>query len=207
MMQNKLIFGFGMNDVDYPVTKSEKVTDANGKTKYKRVWTCPYYIAWAHMVGRCYSEKLLDARPSYRECSVIETWASFSNFKAWMECQDWQGKSLDKDLLVFGNKVYSPESCIFVSSLVNGFITEKRCNMGKYPTGVSFDKDRGNFKAKCSDPFTGKDVFLGRFSSPQEAHLSWLSYKLTLAKRIANLESDERVATALVSRYEDYKEN
>jgi len=36
-----------------------------------------------------------------------------------MERQDWEGKHLDKDILIPGNKIYSPDRCIFVSSLIN----------------------------------------------------------------------------------------
>lgn len=47
-------------------------------------------------------------------CSVCEEWLTFSNFKRWMEQQDYEGKALDKDLLVSQNKTYSSETCVFV---------------------------------------------------------------------------------------------
>ena len=77
------------------------------------------------MLQRCYSESHLVRQPTYKGCSVCEEWLTFSNFKSWMEQQDWEGKQLDKDLLVYKNKIYSPETCVFVSSVINSFFVEK----------------------------------------------------------------------------------
>ena len=40
-MKTKLVYGVGINDADYVLTKQEKV---NGK--WKIVWSCPYYERW-----------------------------------------------------------------------------------------------------------------------------------------------------------------
>ena len=42
-----------------------------------------------------------------------------------MEQQDYIGKVLDKDLKVTGNKIYSPETCLFISPKVNGYLIIK----------------------------------------------------------------------------------
>lgn len=109
--KRSLICGFGVNDADYYT-----------QTKSPR-WRCPYYQTWHSMLNRCYNEKHLRRQPAYLGCSVCGEWHKFSVFKAWMIKQDWEGKELDKDLLVQGNKVYGPETCVFVSGLVNKFIT------------------------------------------------------------------------------------
>ena len=51
--KDKLVFGWGINDVDYAVHRTEVV---NGK--HKIVWTCPYYRKWVSIIARCFDIKL-----------------------------------------------------------------------------------------------------------------------------------------------------
>jgi hypothetical protein len=159
------------------------------------------------MLVRSYSEKHKMRRPSYLGCSVLDDWLSLSNFKHWMETQDYEGKQLDKDLLVPGNKVYSPEACVFVSRQVNMFLVDCRANRGKYLIGCFWYKRDAKFMALCSNPLTGKKDYLGMFSDEQEAHEAWLAKKLEHAKALAALQTDQRIAKALIDRYENYKIN
>ena len=41
-----------------------------------------------------------------------------------MEKQDWEGKFIDKDLLFPGNKVYGPDTCVFVTRQLNNLFTD-----------------------------------------------------------------------------------
>ena len=131
----KLVWNIGINDADYSVEKKTSWYE-NGKQKQKRVWVCPFYEKWRPMLQRCYSEKFQNKRPTYKGCSVCQEWLTFSNFKAWMEQQDWYGKELDKDILFPGNKIYSPDTCIFVDQGVNKFLIESNAARGKYMVGV-----------------------------------------------------------------------
>ena len=75
------------------------------------------YRSWISMLSRCYGEKELNNRPSYKGCSVCDEWLLFSNFKKWFDdpTNGYQnGYCLDKDILIKGNKVYSPNTCCFV---------------------------------------------------------------------------------------------
>lgn len=191
MAKGNLVYGIGLNDADYTVNPANNV---------KRE-CCPYYEKWKNMLERCYSKKYQLKNPSYIGCSVCSDWLVFSNFKKWMENQDWEGKSLDKDLLVNGNKIYSPETCVFVDERVNNFTTGCASNRGNWPIGVSFRKDFGKFQARCSNDFTKKNEHLGFFSCPSEAHLAWKRRKHELACELANLQSDSRVAKALSVRF------
>ena len=121
MKTRKLVCGVGNNDSDYVVTKFETIV-VNGKLKQKLIWVCPYYRVWKGMLERCYSIKYQESQPTYIGCSVTDEWLTFSAFKNWMEKQNFEGMQLDKDLLIEGNKVYSPETCVFVSGMVNNFI-------------------------------------------------------------------------------------
>lgn len=120
--------------------------------------------------------------------------------------QDWEGLQLDKDLLVNGSKVYSRETCVFVSNQVNIFLTERGNDRGEWPIGVNWDNGVKKFIARCNNPFTGKRDHLGYFLCCKEAHAAWLAKKLEHAHALAGIQKDTRVAIALIERYENYED-
>lgn len=187
------IAGVGVNDADYQVTHRE------GR---KIVWVCPFYQVWRDLITRCYSVKCQDRNPTYRECTVVEDWHQFSNFRNWMQAQDWQGKELDKDLINPSNSVYGPKDCIFISAKLNTFIVESAAIRGNWPLGVCWAKDKGKFKASCRNPFIArKQEHIGYFDCPDQAHQAWKSRKLEHALTLASQQTDDRIAMALVARY------
>ena len=201
MKPRKLTYGVGVNDADYVVVKYETIGYVDGKQKKKLVWKCPYHNTWKNMLERCYSSKSQERYPTYRGCSVSTEWLTFSNFRAWMVAQDWEGLQLDKDLLFEGNKLYSPETCVFVTPLVNTFTNDQGLKRGEWLIGVYWNKEKGKFKSQCSNPFTKRGEYLGLFACEQEAHEAWLAHKLELAKELAGIQTDKRVAKALIERY------
>ena len=203
LASTKLVYGVGINDADYVVQKFETI-EVNGVRKQKRVWVCPYYQAWTHMLERCYSDKYQERFPTYKGCSVSDEWLTFSNFRRWMESQDWEYKQLDKDLLFEGNKVYSKETCVFVTKAVNMFTTDRGASRGEWLIGVYWNKRAGKFRVSCRNPFTKKQEHLGYFTSEIEAHQAWLERKLEIAHLIAAEQTDDRVAKALNERYTNY---
>lgn len=190
-MTKKLVYGVGINDADYPPHKRE-----NGK-----ITTCNFYSVWTGMIKRCYCNKFHQIQPTYIGCTVSDEWLTFSNFKNWMEKQDWKGKQLDKDILVKGNKTYSPETCVFVDKITNGFTVDQVSSRGAYPVGVHLHKQTGRFRSGCRNPFSKNDKHLGLFKSPEEAHQAWRKRKHELALQLADLQTDDRVAQALRTRY------
>lgn len=194
--KSKLVYGIGLNDADYVTQKFERI---NGKQVL--VWKCPFYNTWTHMLSRCYSEKYRQTKPTYRGCLVCKEWLVFSNFKAWMESQDYKGKHLDKDLLIQDNKVYSPESCVFVDQKINSFTIDSAKTRGKYLIGVDWFKPASKFRSLCSNPFTNRREHLGLFDNELQAHLAWKQRKHELANQLADTCSDEKLAIALRSRY------
>lgn len=190
-MINKLVYGVGLNDADYKISSK-----ATGKKVL-----CPFYLRWRNMLARCYSGKYQERQPTYIGCTVCEEWLTFSNFKKWMEAQDWQGKALDKDVLFEGNKIYSPETCAFVDVNLNSFLIDRAASRGDWPVGVCFYKRDGNFMAQCSEPFTNKRGRIGLFDCPEKAHEAWRKRKHELALLLADLQTDERVAAALRDRF------
>lgn len=188
---NRLVQGVGVNDADYVVSP---------KIKGKQV-ICPFYRTWQSMLVRCYNTKYQTRQPTYIGCTVCDEWLIFSNFKKWMEKQDWEGKELDKDLLSEGNKVYSQDTCVFVDKMTNSFVTDRAAARGEWPIGVCFDEQDRKFQAQCKNPFTKKYEYLGYFTCPEQAHLAWRKRKHELACQLADLQIDERVAFVLRNKY------
>ena len=62
------------------------------------------------------------------DCSVYEGWHNFQNFAKWYEDNYYEIEEeqmhLDKDILVKGNKVYSPDTCVFVPETINGLFVK-----------------------------------------------------------------------------------
>lgn len=112
LKNRKPSYGFGINDSEYMT----RIT-VNGK-KY----SCPFYSRWQSMLSRCYSTNVHIMHPTYKDCYVCKEWLLFSSFKAWMIKQDWKGKSMDKDIITEGNKIYCPSQCMFVSGKINNLI-------------------------------------------------------------------------------------
>jgi hypothetical protein len=120
-----------------------------------------------------------------------------------MEAQDWEGKCLDKDILVCGNKMYSPSTCVFVHREVNNFLLDSAATRGKSLIGTHWYEDRRKFMAYCRNPFTAKRENLGYYETEEAAHAAWRARKLELAYMLCEspLVSDPAVAQALVDRY------
>lgn len=193
----------GVNDADYVVQKKTYLGRINGQHKYVLDWMCPYYNTWKNILARCYKYNK-KVNKTYSDCKVCDDWLVFSNFKSWMEKQDWGGKYIDKDILVEGNKIYSPETCVFVDRETNNFFLERGKDRGKFLLGTYLDKETGKFKASLS--FKGTRKTLGRFDSEEEAHLAWAIEKFKCAKILAKSQTDERISDAILKRYSKYLE-
>jgi hypothetical protein len=190
-----LVQGVGVNDVQEPTAVFREV---NGVIR-RHIYTV--YGTWCEMLKRAYCPKYKALHPTYEGVTVCEDWLRFSNFKAWMEQQDWQGKQLDKDLLVEGNKIYSPEFCVFIKGGVNKFMTQRDLHRGSSPLGVHWDKAAKMYVAQCNNPFTKKRVRIGVYLTEEEAHQAWKKRKHEHALALAALETDPRIIEALSTRY------
>lgn len=181
-MPRKLVFGVGINDADYPVT----TYTANKKQD----WMCPYYRTWRGMLQRCYCATEKEKRGWYKQAHCCEEWLVFSNFKSWMEKQQWQGKALDKDFLVWGNKCYSPETCVFLPQEVNNFLTLRDNTCINNFIGVVYYKNIKKWVAKVS--FEGKRLYLGAFLTEEEAHVAYLIGKIGIAQKLKTKYKSDR---------------
>jgi hypothetical protein len=73
------------------------------------------YNTWADMLQRCYDPKWHEKKPTYKGCSVVPAWHNYQLFSEWFDKNYIEGFHLDKDIKVDGNKVYGPDTCLFVS--------------------------------------------------------------------------------------------
>ena len=188
--RNRLVQGIGVNDADYITEK---------RVNKKTIWFCPFYQKWKDMLKRCYSENYQRKYSTYKGCTVCNEWLTFSNFKAWMETQDWQGNQLDKDILFEGNKLYSPETCVFVDSSVNSFLLDCAARRGEYPIGVHWDKRINKYVAQVR--VNNKRKHLGCFNDPNDAYLTWLKAKQEALLILIEDVEDQRIVDALLKRY------
>ena len=88
---------------------------------------------------------------------------------------------LDKDILCKGNKIYSPNNCVFVPQRINELFTKRNKLRGDYPIGVDFNKRNKLFRARCSTLQGNKH--LGYYKTKEEA---FKVYKIEKEKEIKN---------------------
>ena len=187
LANRKTLYGVGINDADYMV-----YAKING-----RQVSCPFYTAWKHMIERCYSKKHHDRHPTYRDCTATKEWLTFSKFKKWMQAQDWHKKALDKDILIPGNRHYSPNTCVFITSQLNSLLNSHKKGRGKCPQGVSYHKRDRAYQAQCS--VNGKVKSLGYYGTEKEAEQAYNKFKSILIVNVAQQQQDERIKAGLMA--------
>lgn len=170
-----LIHGIGLNDM-------------KGMEKTK------YYRKWVDMLNRCYCQTFQSKKPEYKGCEVCREWHKLSVFYEWMAKQDWDGKELDKDIIVKNNKLYSPETCCFVDRSLNTIFQRKPKRKHHLPRGVW-----SNNKKFSSVLTVGKRKHLGTFDTPFEAHAAWV---FSITEYIESLlpTLDDRICAAIRQR-------
>lgn len=190
MGNKRLVAGIGLNDSGEPVVKFH--TEGGSR---RLVWRCPYYSKWSNMIQRCYS----DSSPKqYWFVEVCKEWLTFSNFKSWMEQQDWEGKELDKDLKGNGF-LYSPESCCFISQRTNNLMIETRTNN---KSGIPCIRIRKGLFNTFVHSTEDDKIYSKSFTSLDDA-INFVAD--TKIKIINSFEESEDIKKLLVSRYELFR--
>lgn len=141
------------------------------------------YDYWSHMMQRCYSDIYHEKFPTYKDCEVCEEWQNFQNFAEWFydNAPEELGRfvHLDKDIKIKGNKIYSPEACMFVSAYENSAMA-----MGCYgrvvklmsPSGKTYEVT--NIKEFCIEidmPYKG---FQHLVSGTRKSNHGWVVISL-----------------------------
>jgi len=161
-----------------------------------------FYRAWSNMLTRGYNKEYKIKNTTYKDCSVIEEWHNFQNFAKWFEenynPETMQGWDFDKDILIKGNKIYSPETCCFIPPEVNRMFAKSKANRGKYPMGVNFYKTR--YYASVVNNSINKA--LGGYDTPEEAFYAFKIEKEKHIKEVADKWRElisEKVYQALIN--------
>ena len=187
-VKRKLVCGVGVFDADYSKLKDERTKKA--------------YRDWNNMLQRCYGKSNFPSKPAYKECVVCEEWHSFLKFREWFDENYVEGYFLDKDVLVKGNKIYSPNTCSYIPSFINTLLLNCRSARGKYPIGVQ--KHKYGFCAKLYKQ--GEPHYIGFYKNEEDAFLAYKKAKELYIQEVAqkyydNGEITKRVYDALM-KYE-----
>lgn len=172
------VYGVGVLGEKYPTY----FIDVYGKKKI-----VGEYRVWQNMMSRCYNEKKHLKQPTYKDCTVSENFKHYEYFYEWCNNQVGfknAGWSLDKDLLVKGNKVYSEDTCFFLPRQLNNLTIKSDSTRGEYPIGVSYKKGIRKFKAQVSYGPNGPKN-LGHYNTPEEAFIIHKKAKEGYAKELA----------------------
>lgn len=179
-----LIYGVGINDAPYNIG-----AEVNGKNVF-----CPLYNQWKAMLQRCYCAKWKAKYPTYAQCNVVPEWLHFSAFLKWADSQEWEGKHLDKDLLIPGNKEYGPTTCLWVHPDINRLLLNSKARRGNLPVGVSQLDNR--FLARVS--IYGNSISIGMFDTPEQAAEAFNHAKAAHVTQVAGKQTDPTLQAALL---------
>jgi len=182
-----LVFGVGINDANYVIQI----------TKNKDKWVCPYFVRWHSMIRRCYSSAFHKAWPTYTDCEVCDEWHSLMSFRSWMMKQEWEGTHLDKDIIRPGNKIYSPESCAFVSEQLNTILNSCTLSRGKLPQGVDYQKRSRTYRARVH--VGGKSKYVGGYKTPKQAAIAYAKEKSKIIIMASISQSDHRIRLGMIA--------
>lgn len=178
---DKNIYGGYFGEGSYKKSENKKMT-----------W---YYTTWFNLLRRIHDEKEQEKtrNRTYKDVLLYEPWYNFQNFSKWLdenyyECNG-EKMVLDKDILIKGNKVYSPKTCIFVPNKINVLFTKRQNCRGDCVIGVYYDKKRKCYSSHCNFN-TGRTEYLGSFNTEEEAFLAYKQAKENYIKKIADEYKD-----------------
>ena len=163
-----------------------------GEGKYK-VWengkrTFEYGF-YHNITTRCFSQNYKNLEKTYQDVTLCEEWRNFQNFGKWVEENYYECNGekmcIDKDILVKGNKIYSPSTCIFVPKSINSLFVSGKTTRGDLPIGVSIEKSTNKFKVLCGNGHN-EQIYLGCYNTPQEAFQVYKQYKEKVIKQVAD---------------------
>ena len=189
---------FQKGEVKNPYNKEVYNVGYLGQGKYSYKEHKHIYKIWQDMLKRCYSSYYMNKYPTYKDCYVCEEWHNFQNFAKWLDENYYEVKDekmcLDKDILFKRNKIYSPETCIFVPERINNLFVNRHRERGNLPLGVIEDIDKRSgskrLKVQCNMIEEGKTKRknLGRFplNRPFQAFYTYKQFKESYIKQIAD---------------------
>lgn len=194
----RTIYGIGyIGEGKYKVSENGKLTKV--------------YQRWYEMVRRCYDSKYHKKYLTYTNCEVDEKWLNFQNFGTWHDENyykiEGEKMELDKDILVKHNKIYSPETCVYVPQTINKLFVKRQNDRGESVIGTS-PTQNGKYQVRCNliNPKTGKskNKYLGVYETQEKAFEVYKYYKERNIKEIGNYYK-EQIPQKLYDALYDYE--
>lgn len=163
------------------------------RKKGERLTKSYSYTCWRNMLKRCYDAKTFINHHTYKDCEVCDEWHCFTTFEVWFKEKYMEGWCLDKDILIKGNKVYSPETCCFVPFEINNLFTKRQNFRGITPIGVDYHPPQRRFKACYTANISKSDGkgYIGCFATEIEAFNAYKTEKERYIKEVADKYKDE----------------
>ena len=169
------------------------------RTNYKNT---KEYIIWRSMLMRCFDKQYKNKHIMYEDVFCCDEWLYYPNFHEWLHRQEnfdkWKNEkmsALDKDILIKGNKKYSPETCLLVPHNVNGLFIKQNRKRGELPIGVSYCKEKSarKYRAYVSMRTSGNKFAktIGYYETPEKAFQAYKAYKENIIKQVAQEEYDK----------------
>ena len=180
---------FNRGAIKSPYCKSYNGIGFLGEGKY----TCDdvWHIHWRAMLERVVTKNDGLLR-TYANVTVCNSWCDYQVFAEWAENNYYEipalRMELDKDILIKGNKIYSPETCVFVPHNINTLFVKADKSRGDLPIGVYWHERDQEYRAQCSyitDTGTRKNKWLGGHSNQEDACLAYKRFKESHIKEIA----------------------
>ncbi len=171
--QKCAVYGFGYNDL-YETQGS------------------PLYSTWQDMIERCYGNR--DRNKSYEKCWVSDKWRFLSEYKKWFDENYVPGFVLDKDILVSGNKMYGPTTCLFVPREINELFISSGEKEGNLPRGVYYLKRLNKYCAQINNK-DSTTKHIGLYGTPEEARNAYIEEKLKIVKSVADRYYSQGIIT------------
>lgn len=158
------------------------------------------YRTWSSLLNRSLYHNT--NKSCYDDIILCDEWKVYENFKKWYDehYYEIEGEEveLDKDLLIKGNKIYSPQTCLFVPQYINNILVNKSKQTITHrktpknqspidndilPVGVTWCNDKKKYRASIN--YHGKVKNLGRYNTIQEAFNTYKQAKEQYIKDVA----------------------
>ena len=160
------------------------------------------YKVWLSVLQRSFNEKLKSRDTCYHDVGVSEDFLDFNFFLTWATNQvgyNNNGWQLDKDILVKGNKIYSPETCCFVPREINNNFIRCMKKDKLLPMGITKQRN-GKYRVRLN--WEGEEKLVGVFKDLEDATLAHSEAKSSYVKSLAEKwkgKIDDRVYDRMVT--------
>lgn len=165
---NKSIYGIGFIGYGKHIPKNNAVA----------------YKTWKGVFNRCYNKNNKNNVNYLNVITICENWHNYQNFAEWFENNYIVGFELDKDILIDGNKIYSPNTCCFVPQEINNIFKKNQKKKYNLPIGVFYREKSKKYISMLNNKT------LGYYENIEDAFNCYKKEKENYYKKIADKWKD-----------------